>query len=57
MNATCTMLLGTGLSGPNAHARQAKYNRSTSVNRHMVAGENTERTLRAHGNHSQTPAE
>lgn len=41
-----------GILGPNAHARQSKYNSSTSVNRLVVAGENTELALEAHGIHS-----
>ena len=41
MTINCTIELGMGILGPNAHARQSKYNSSTSVNRLAVAGENT----------------
>lgn len=41
-----------GILGPNGHARQSKYSSSTSVNRPVEAGENTELALQAHGVHS-----
>lgn len=38
MTINCTSELGIGILGPNAHARQSKYNSSTSVNHPVVAG-------------------